>query len=110
QQWERYNRDRRLNRYRKTDFAIGIIEGFRSKLEKQQKMKTGSYKRNSLMRISDPRLDEYMSYKYPSTSKFRRNGKSNLHIYKDGMRLGKQMIVYKGIISKHREKRLALEG
>jgi len=110
QQWERYNRDRRLNRYRKTDFAIGIIEGFRSKLEEQRKVKTGLSKRNSLMRISDPRLDEYMSYKYPSTSKFRRNGKSNLHIYKDGMRLGKQMIVYKGIISKHREKRLALEG
>ena len=110
QQWEQYNQDRRLNRYRKTDFAIGIIEGFRSKLEEQRKVKTSLSKRNSLMKISDPRLDEYMSYKYPSTSKFRRNGKSNLHIYQDGLRLGKQMIVYKGITYEDREKRFALEG
>ncbi len=110
QQWEQYNQDRRLNRYRKTDFAIGIIEGFRSKLEEQRKVKTSLSKRNSLMKISDPRLDEYISYKYPSTSKFRRSGKSNLHIYQDGLRLGKQMIVYKGITYKDREKRFALKG
>ena len=38
-QWAAYNRDRRLNRHRQTDFAVGIIEGFRSKLEGQKKEK-----------------------------------------------------------------------
>ncbi len=32
-QWRKYNQGKRLNRYRKTDFAVGIIEGFRDKLE-----------------------------------------------------------------------------
>jgi len=32
-QWYPYNRQKRLNRYRKTDFAVGIIKGFRGKLE-----------------------------------------------------------------------------
>ena len=32
-QWTEYNQDKGLNRYRLTDFAVGIIEGFRSKLE-----------------------------------------------------------------------------
>ncbi len=32
-QWQEYNGQRNLNRRRRTDFALGVIEGFRSKLK-----------------------------------------------------------------------------
>ena len=38
-QWAAYNKNRSLNRHRQTDFALGIVEGFRSKLETPGKEK-----------------------------------------------------------------------
>jgi len=38
-QWDEYNKDNGLNRYRKTDFAMGIIQGFSSKLKSQSETK-----------------------------------------------------------------------
>ncbi len=53
-QWADYRRDRKLNRYRRMDFAVEIIEGFRSKLELQQKEKEISQKPAALIRMEDP--------------------------------------------------------
>ncbi len=46
--WAIYNKNKKHSRYRKTDFATGIIDGFTSKLshQKESKNNTSSYRNN----------------------------------------------------------------
>ncbi|MGD8990559.1 MAG: DUF2786 domain-containing protein, partial [Desulfobacterales bacterium] len=67
-QWHAYNQDRGLNRYRKTDFAVGIIEGFRGKLESNINHSTISHNLRALIRKKDPRLKQYCHFWYPHTA------------------------------------------
>ena len=98
-QWRGYNQDKGLNRYRKTDFAVGIIEGFRSKLE-SQKIKNIKSK-SALMKIEDPLLKQYIDYKYPHTTSFARKVSSqDDNILEDGMKVGKKLVISKGISEK----------
>lgn len=104
-QWHDYNQDKGLNRYRKTDFAVGIIEGFRSKLE-SQKIKNIKSK-SALMKIEDPLLKQYIDYKYPHTTSFARKVSSqDDNILEDGMKVGKKLVISKGITAKKKSKRL----
>lgn len=100
-QWNLYNKEKGLNRYRKTDFAVGIIEGFRSKLKSKHKEKKKINKRFSLIPAEDPLLTKYMAYKYPHTTSFRRKVSSqDAAVIKDGMRVGRNLVIYKGISEK----------
>ncbi len=96
-QWKSYNRGKGFNRYRKTDFAIGIITGFRSRLESEQTnwKETDEY---ALIQKGDPHLYDYMAYRYPHTTKFCRKAKSQDHrVFNDGKKIGKEMVIHKGI-------------
>jgi hypothetical protein len=111
-QWLRYNQDKRLNRYRKADFAVGIIEGFRSKLKSRHAAKTkaadtrlfvprGGGRERELIKIADPLLLEYAAHRYPHTTSFRRKVSSQDDtILKDGMKVGRKLVVSKGITEK----------
>jgi SprT-like family/Protein of unknown function (DUF2786) len=97
--WAEYNSENRLNRYRKTDFAIGIIEGFRIKLKTEHKRMEKP--KNAFMLIEareDPQLKNYLSYKYPNLTSFRRKAlRQDGKILKDGIRTGKSLVISKGI-------------
>ncbi|MBN1831455.1 MAG: DUF2786 domain-containing protein [Deltaproteobacteria bacterium] len=109
-QWTKYNENRGLNRYRKSDFAVGIIEGFRSKMESQH-FEKGAGKKLALVRIEDPLLKEHISYKYPRTISVRQNAlRRDRHVLDDGMRLGKKLVISKGIEEKSKGKRLLIES
>ena len=100
-QWNQYNRERGLNRYRKTDFAVGIIEGFRQKLTVKKKKPPRPKKPRSLVPMEDPLLNDYLAYKYPHTTSFRRAVSSQDEtVIQDGMRIGKKLVIYKGISEK----------
>jgi len=108
--WENYNRDKGLNRYRKTDFAVGIIEGFRTKLAAEDKKRKGSG-RKALVMVKDPVLREYMGYRYPHTTRFSRGGASqDRGVLTDGMDLGRRMVISKGIAEKVRGRVLYIES
>jgi hypothetical protein len=97
-QWAEYNNGKRLNRYRQTDFAVGIIEGFRAKLERQSKEKGKKQDSLSLMKIEDPLLRKYVAYKYPHTIKVKRGiASQDKNVLKDGRRVGERLIIAKGI-------------
>jgi hypothetical protein len=97
-QWKDYNRDGRLNRYRKTDFAVGIIEGFRSRLESEKVKEKAAGDERALIKIEDPMLTAYTRHRYPRLHKFSRNGASHdRDVLNDGMEAGKKMILHKGI-------------
>ena len=110
-QWESYNTGKKLNRYRKSDFAVGLIEGFRSSLESKNSGKNNEPNSLALVALDDPLLNKYMNYRYPHTLSFSRYVSSpDEKIYKAGKRIGEKLIVYKGISEKGVGKRFLLEN
>lgn len=96
--WSKYNRDKKLNRSRKTDFAVGIIEGFRTKLESSAEGKKFTQHELALVAARDPKLGEYFRYRYPRTTTFRRNVSSqDDNVLNDGIRVGKKLVIARGI-------------
>ena len=97
-QWRRYNGSKRLNRYRKTDFAVGIIEGFYHKLANKTHPDQAPASDHALISLEDPLLKRYMGYKYPYTRHFQRAGViQDDKILNDGYHIGRKLIVSKGI-------------
>jgi hypothetical protein len=97
-QWNRYNALKRLNRYRKTDFAVGIIEGFCNKLNTGKQEVRHASPTRALVKTEDPLLKQYMSYKYPNTRSFQRTASNqDDKILKDGYAIGKKLVISKGI-------------
>jgi hypothetical protein len=105
QQWMEYNEHKGLNRRRKTDFAAGIIEGFRSKLASKGKRKKRGGKR-ALIKLRDPLLEKYVAYRYPRTVSEKRvvSGKDE-KVASDGREVGKKLIIHKGITEKKRNRK-----
>jgi len=100
-QWTTYNRDKKLNRYRKTDFAVGIIEGFRSKLKAKNRKKGFNTPCDSLVTVEDPLLLAYADHKYPHTRSFRPKVSSqDQTVMTDGRRLGKRLVISKAVTEK----------
>ncbi len=102
-QWRKYNKDKGLNRYRKTDFAVGIIGGFRSKLKSQMgKRVKDEY---AVVKADDPLLKQYTAYKYPNTtietSTFSTRDKD---VWRDGIDIGRDLIISRGIHEKKKSR------
>jgi len=108
--WDRYNRKQTLSRYRKTDFAVGVIEGFCAKLKAQKRDQPKQQDRMAVARIEDPKLKDHVVYKYPRISRIR--GKAltmNRTIVNDGIGIGKQMIIFKGMEQKGKGRKALLD-
>jgi len=103
--WINYNKDGSLNRYRKSDFAVGIIEGFRLKLESEKKIKLKTSDSVYPVKVEDPLLTHYFSNRYPYIHRFKKNA-SDHHatIFNDGKKIGKKMVIYRGIHEKMKNK------
>ena len=105
-QWVGYNKDGKLNRYRRTDFAMGIIRGFHSKLRKQNSRVKDNF---ALINIEDPLLKEYTAYRYPRVTTI--SGKTvrrDRNVLKDGIDIGKELVISKGISRKGAKKGLLI--
>jgi hypothetical protein len=108
-QWIEYNRDKGLNNYRKIDFAVGILEGFRSKLEAQEKGKKGYNIKWSVIKLKDPLFVKYLKYKYPHTSTVNRSiNTRDKKVVKDGKSIGKGLIISKGIREQKSQKKFLI--
>jgi hypothetical protein len=106
-QWARYNQEKGLDRFRKTDFSIGIIKGFASKLKQQNGMKQPEKNRHGIIKIGDPLLQEYTEYRYPRVLSVK-GGRTNNHmeVLNDGIKAGRQLIIHKGISKTGSDRRL----
>jgi len=97
-QWCQYNKDRRLNGHRKSDFAVGIIEGFRSKLELQPKQVEEKIHWKALIQKKDRPLMDYVAHKYPHTVNFRSTAsRHSPRVFADGIQIGRQLVIAQGI-------------
>ncbi len=107
-QWKEYNRERSLNRHRLTDFAVGIIEGFRSKLERPEETDPVSGCQ-ALLKSDDPLLKEYLRYRYPHTGTIKTGrGSYDPGVRKDGKRVGKNLVISRGVTEGARARGLRL--
>jgi len=110
-QWLKYNREKRLNRYRKTDFAVGIIEGFRNKLESatiKNKSKADIF---ALIRKGDPQLKKYFKFRYPHTASVNSAAsRQDIGVLNDGKKLGKTLVIARGISERKTAKPRLITG
>jgi hypothetical protein len=96
--WDDYRRGKGLNRYRKTDFAVGIIEGFTTTLQQASTMATRNEETGLPVRMEDQALTRYIAQRYPHVRSYRKKGTGhNAQVLADGTEKGKQLIIAKGI-------------
>jgi hypothetical protein len=108
-QWKEYSRGKSLSRYRLTDFAVGIIQGFRSRLENRPGEKDGGKGSLALVKVQDPSLEEYFVNRYPRTVMIKTGkGGQDLQVRRDGRRVGRQLVILKGIMEDARNRGLRL--
>ncbi|MCB2148033.1 MAG: SprT-like domain-containing protein [Deltaproteobacteria bacterium] len=96
--WADYRRDNGLNHFRRTDFAVGIIEGFKATL--QQACPAGSRGVDTRLpvRVEDHALTRYLSRRYPHVRSFSRRGPGHdARVLADGKERGRKLIIAKGI-------------
>jgi hypothetical protein len=108
--WQAYNERKGLGRRRKTDYAGGIIEGFRSKLVSQDGSRKPEGKKG-LIKLRDPLLDKYVAYRYPRTVNEKRAVSARDEgVVSDGKAAGKKLVIHKGITEKRRGRRRLIQG
>jgi hypothetical protein len=109
-QWLQYSKDRGLNHHRKTDFAIGILEGFTAKLSSQQEQQAGPTGSFAVVTVKDPQLEAYVDYRYPHTTTLRRAASiQDERVIIDGMLIGEKMIISKAITEKKTDGTLLID-
>lgn len=109
--WREYDQGKGLNRFRLTDFAVGIIQGFRSKLESQQEEKDPAGGSLALIKRRDPLLKKYLDYRYPRTTMVKAGrSRSDPKVRKDGQRLGKNLVISQGIMEETGSRGLRLHA
>ena len=97
-EWDRYNTDGKMNRYRKTDFAIGILSGFKMKLEQESSADKTVSSALSLVPITDFKLKQYFVARYPRIATLQRKGRPyHPDVVSDGTEIGKTLVLRKGI-------------
>jgi hypothetical protein len=109
--WREYSQGKGLNRYRLTDFAVGMIQGFRSQLKSRQEMKNEVKGSSALVRVQDPLLEDYFVNRYPQSVMIKTGkGRQDLQVRKDGKRVGKHLVILKGIMGEARDRGLRLHA
>ena len=100
--WEDYNQSNKFNRYRKSDFAVGVIEGFRSKLTNYACRHSREKTYRAVIRKTDSALAQYFDYKYPHTVNIQKKvSHPNETILADGKKIGRKLVITKGVSSRH---------
>jgi hypothetical protein len=112
-QWRSYNQTRRLTAHRRTDFAVGVIEGFRNKLTSQLDAQRSLLDPQLPMHVNDPQLAAHMRHVYPHTRNIsRKPSRQDAEVVADGVRIGRKMVLARGISRRGagRVKRLGAPG
>ena len=101
-QWLDYNQSNKFNRYHQSDFAVGVIEGFHSKLTDCARRHARHKTYRAVIHKTDSALTRYFDYRYPRTVKTRKKvSHQNEAILADGRAIGRKLVITKGINGGH---------
>ena len=94
-QWRAFNADGRHSHQRKIDFAVGIIRGFRQKLESQEaQWQTDNGSTWALIRAGDARLAQYFRTRYPRIRRISgRPRRIDLRVQNAGHKVGRETVL-----------------
>jgi hypothetical protein len=96
--WADYRREKDLNRHRKTDFAVGIIEGFKATLKQSSAAASRGVDTHLPARMEDPALTRYLTHRYPHVRSFSRRGPGHdAGVLADGRKSGRRLVIARGI-------------
>jgi hypothetical protein len=100
-QWRKYNHGKKLNRFRKTDFAVGIITGFRDKLASGVVNRKARKDTFVPIKKGDSQLAKYFKFKYPHTGIVKKGANhQDARVIRDGKKLGKKLVIARAISEK----------
>ena len=102
--WQKMTIGIRMTRYQKSDFAVGVIEGLRHKLETEQ-LPDSLPEERALIRRPDPRLNHYLRQRFPRTNRIQRGGgRQDQDVYRRGIEVGEKMVLHQGITRANTDK------
>lgn len=96
--WEDYAGPKRLNRNRKADFSVGILEGFRKRLTDEAETGKEPCGGLSLVALEERELDKQVAYRYPYLRRNRGGAvRIDAEVLEAGIRVGRNLVIHKGI-------------
>lgn len=96
--WKSYGGQRRLTRHRRTDFSVGIIQGFQKTLAVRKQAGKKPVGSSSVVPWKDGALDEQIAYRYPRLRQIRgRPLRADAKVIRDGVAIGRNLVVHRGI-------------
>jgi hypothetical protein len=105
--WQHYNRHKGLNRYRRTDYAVGVVEGFRQKLMAEHPLSgrpASEVSGSAVIKLKDLQMADYIANRYPRLRQFKRAARTQDDaVIADGLEAGKQLVIYQGISQKEKK-------
>ncbi len=109
-QWQHYNRRKQLTLHRKTDFAAGILDGFRAKLNRQKAVSGNGQETGQVATIEDPLLLSHVKYRYPFTRSYRSTiSNQDEQVLADGRKIGQKMVISRGITEASQSRQRLIE-
>ncbi|MFZ2955845.1 MAG: DUF2786 domain-containing protein [Candidatus Ozemobacteraceae bacterium] len=99
QAWDEYRRERKVSgRRRQSDFAVGVIKGFRESLAKEEQEKLSVGQTSALVLSRDSDLQSYYRYRNPS---IRNKPGSSRRIDQEttmaGVEIGRKLKIHRGV-------------
>ena len=98
-QWNVFNARGRHSLHRKTDFAVGLVRGFRHKIETQARVSNAEPRATrALIKTDDPRLRSYFRERYPRIRRISGRGRSvDMGVQKAGEHVGQSTVLSRPI-------------
>jgi hypothetical protein len=98
-QWQAFCHGKRLSLHRKTDFALGLLKGFKEKLRVQeQAWERANGSTYALIRRGDGKLKEYFRERYPRRRSISGRGRRiDQDIHNAGMEVGRKTVLSKPV-------------
>lgn len=100
--WDDVTREKRLNRYRKSDFSCGLIQGFTASLDRDLQAEQSPQRTHArhliIQNDQDPFLMAHVADKYPRIRRFKRQaGSVDENIRQKGRAIGESLVLARGI-------------
>jgi len=96
--WMEYMKKQGMSHAKSIDFAVGVLEGFRTRLSAPKRVKPRHTTEPGLIRREDPLLAAYCRVRYPSTHTFsRRIHTCDETLVNEGKRIGRNLVIAEGI-------------
>jgi hypothetical protein len=110
-EWATYRTTRRVPARARLDFALGIIGGFKQKIDRQVRRFATHPRTRALMRVRDVELETYFRLRYPRTRSFSRNSRQRCAGAETaGREIGRRLTISKAVEDNAQQSPMCLPG